>query len=148
MKNKAQCHVLWCVFFVQCSGDHNRGQPCSSLYRHTSEINHQNTKLNLRSVVPVAEYWLAYCSSQTSSLYCLLPFPTDRVDICEETEETIDQVAVLTSNALFFVVMFIFAVFETYVIHSTLLRNPVRYIQDTKIIYNIIIDYNNNSNPS
>lgn len=50
-----------------------------------------------------------------SSLYYLLPFPADTVDISEETEETIDQVAVLTSNVLFFIVMFIFAVFETYV---------------------------------
>lgn len=44
-----------------------------------------------------------------------LPFTVDREDISEETEETIDQVAVLTSNILFFIVMFIFAVFETYV---------------------------------
>lgn len=37
----------------------------------------------------------------------------DRGDINEVPEESIDQWAVLTSNILFFIVMFIFAVFET-----------------------------------
>lgn len=45
-------------------------------------------------------------------------FATDHVGISEDTEESIDQVAVLTSNILFFIVMFIFAVFETYVVVS------------------------------
>lgn len=39
----------------------------------------------------------------------------ERVDISEETVESIDQVAVMTSNILFFIIMFIFAIFETYV---------------------------------
>lgn len=39
----------------------------------------------------------------------------ESVDLVENPEDSIDQVAVLTSNILFFVVMFIFAVFETYV---------------------------------
>lgn len=49
----------------------------------------------------------------------------DRVDISIVPEESIDQVAVLTSNILFFIVMFIFAVFETYVFHSQCLRNVI-----------------------
>lgn len=56
-----------------------------------------------------------YCKVFVSwSLCSLFLSLSDRVDISEDTEETIDQFAVLTSNALFFIVMFIFAVFETY----------------------------------
>lgn len=61
----------------------------------------------------VGEYWSVY----PGWILCSCPLsPVDRVDISEETEETIDQVAVLTSNVLFFIVMFVFAIFETYVI--------------------------------
>lgn len=49
---------------------------------------------------------------------CFLPFvqlpAAERVSIVDETEGRVDQAAVLTSNILFFIVMFIFAVFETY----------------------------------
>lgn len=57
-------------------------------------------------------------------MFCFFVFYLDREDISEEPVESIDQVAVLTSNVLFFIVMFIFAVFETYVCHSRFLRNP------------------------
>lgn len=40
-------------------------------------------------------------------------FPSDQVPVDPEVEGDIDQIAVLTSNILFFVVLFIFAVFET-----------------------------------
>lgn len=46
----------------------------------------------------------------------LVPF-SETVDMLDESVETIDHVAVVTSNVLFFIVMFIFAVFETYVLH-------------------------------
>lgn len=58
---------------------------------------------------------------------CLYYFPLfvflDSVDISVVPEESIDQVAVVTSNILFFIIMFIFAVFETYVFSSQCLRN-------------------------
>lgn len=44
--------------------------------------------------------------------FCL---DVDNVEDSVEAQESVDQVAVLTSNALFFIVMFIFAIFETYV---------------------------------
>lgn len=37
----------------------------------------------------------------------------ERVDVAPEVAGDIDQVAVVTSNVLFFVILFIFAVFET-----------------------------------
>ncbi|XP_041821099.1 major facilitator superfamily domain-containing protein 8 [Chelmon rostratus] len=61
----------------------------------------------------------------------------DRVDISEETEETIDQVAVLTSNILFFVVMFIFAVFET--IATPLSMDMFAWTRKEAVLYNGII---------
>lgn len=57
--------------------------------------------------------WIDSLSLLFSSI-CFL----DRVDISVVPEESIDQVAVVTSNILFFIVMFIFAVFETYVFSS------------------------------
>lgn len=50
-------------------------------------------------------------------------FFLERVDVSEVPEENIDQAAVLTSNVLFFIIMFIFAVFETYVFRSKFLRD-------------------------
>lgn len=61
----------------------------------------------------------------------------DRDDISEETEETIDQVAVLTSNALFFIVMFIFAVFET--IATPLSMDMFAWTRREAVFYNGII---------
>lgn len=65
--------------------------------------------------------WVVWIDIHFSVLFFFL----DRVDISEVPEEGIDQVAVLTSNVLFFIVMFIFAVFETYVFHSEFLRSYV-----------------------
>lgn len=39
--------------------------------------------------------------------------PSERVNVAPEVEGDIDHCAVLTSNILFFVILFIFAVFET-----------------------------------
>ncbi|KAM7366230.1 hypothetical protein PAMP_015686 [Pampus punctatissimus] len=61
----------------------------------------------------------------------------DRVDIHGETEETIDQVAVLTSNILFFIVMFIFAVFET--IATPLSMDMFAWTRKEAVLYNGII---------
>ncbi|XP_037615306.1 major facilitator superfamily domain-containing protein 8 [Sebastes umbrosus] len=61
----------------------------------------------------------------------------DTDDISEETEETIDQVAVLTSNVLFFVVMFIFAVFET--IATPLSMDMFAWTRKEAVLYNGII---------
>lgn len=58
-------------------------------------------------------------------------------DISEEAEETIDQVAVLTSNALFFIVMFIFAVFET--IATPLSMDMFAWTRKEAVLYNGII---------
>ncbi|KAM3591047.1 uncharacterized protein V6R79_021219 [Siganus canaliculatus] len=61
----------------------------------------------------------------------------DRDDISEETEESIDQVAVLTSNMLFFIVMFIFAVFET--IATPLSMDMFSWTRKEAVLYNGII---------
>uniref|UniRef100_A0A3B4U9T9 Major facilitator superfamily domain containing 8 n=1 Tax=Seriola dumerili TaxID=41447 RepID=A0A3B4U9T9_SERDU len=55
----------------------------------------------------------------------------------EETEETMDQVAVLTSNVLFFIVMFIFAVFET--IATPLSMDMFAWTRKEAVLYNGII---------
>lgn len=58
-------------------------------------------------------------------------------DVSEEAEETIDQVAVMTSNALFFIVMFIFAVFET--IATPLSMDMFAWTRKEAVLYNGII---------
>ncbi|XP_030578500.1 major facilitator superfamily domain-containing protein 8 isoform X2 [Archocentrus centrarchus] len=68
----------------------------------------------------------------------------DRVDVSEETVESIDQLAVLTSNILFFIVMFIFAVFETYVFLPRKLPPPLSmdmfaWTRKEAVLYNGII---------
>uniref|UniRef100_A0A3P9J337 Major facilitator superfamily domain containing 8 n=1 Tax=Oryzias latipes TaxID=8090 RepID=A0A3P9J337_ORYLA len=60
----------------------------------------------------------------------------DRVDI-EEAELSIDQVAVLISNVLFFTVMFIFAVFET--IATPLSMDMFSWTRKEAVLYNGII---------
>uniref|UniRef100_A0A8C9XX96 Major facilitator superfamily domain containing 8 n=1 Tax=Sander lucioperca TaxID=283035 RepID=A0A8C9XX96_SANLU len=55
----------------------------------------------------------------------------------DETEETIDQVAVLISNVLFFIVMFIFAVFET--IATPLSMDMFAWTRKEAVLYNGII---------
>ncbi|XP_069001495.1 major facilitator superfamily domain-containing protein 8 isoform X1 [Embiotoca jacksoni] len=61
----------------------------------------------------------------------------DRVDTCEEPEGTIDQVAVVSSNILFFVVMFLFAVFET--ITTPLTMDMFAWTRKEAVLYNGII---------
>ncbi|KAK9524708.1 hypothetical protein VZT92_017078 [Zoarces viviparus] len=62
---------------------------------------------------------------------------TSEDDISEETEETIDKIAVLTSNALFFIVMFIFAVYET--IATPLSMDMFAWTRKEAVLYNGII---------
>lgn len=57
--------------------------------------------------------------------------------LSEEPEESIDQVAVLTSNILFFIVMFIFAVFET--IATPLSMDMFAWTRKEAVLYNGII---------
>uniref|UniRef100_A0A3Q3WG88 Major facilitator superfamily (MFS) profile domain-containing protein n=1 Tax=Mola mola TaxID=94237 RepID=A0A3Q3WG88_MOLML len=57
--------------------------------------------------------------------------------ISEEPEEIIDQVAVLTSNVLFFIVMFIFAVFET--ISTPLSMDMFAWTRKQAVLYNGVI---------
>uniref|UniRef100_A0A7N6AMR0 Major facilitator superfamily (MFS) profile domain-containing protein n=1 Tax=Anabas testudineus TaxID=64144 RepID=A0A7N6AMR0_ANATE len=54
-----------------------------------------------------------------------------------DTEESVDQVAVLTSNILFFIVMFIFAVFET--IATPLSMDMFAWTRKEAVLYNGII---------
>ncbi|XP_056156401.1 major facilitator superfamily domain-containing protein 8 [Lampris incognitus] len=61
----------------------------------------------------------------------------DREDISQETEDDIDQIAVLTSNILFFIVMFIFAVFET--IATPLSMDMFAWTRKEGVLYNGII---------
>uniref|UniRef100_A0A7N9AKJ8 Major facilitator superfamily domain containing 8 n=1 Tax=Mastacembelus armatus TaxID=205130 RepID=A0A7N9AKJ8_9TELE len=66
-----------------------------------------------------------------------LGFILGPADISEESEETIDHVAVLTSNVLFFIVMFIFAVFET--IATPLSMDMFAWTRKEAVLYNGII---------
>uniref|UniRef100_A0A3B3VHZ3 Major facilitator superfamily domain containing 8 n=1 Tax=Poecilia latipinna TaxID=48699 RepID=A0A3B3VHZ3_9TELE len=61
----------------------------------------------------------------------------DTVDVLDESVETIDQVAVVTSNVLFFIVMFIFAVFET--IATPLSMDMFAWTRKEAVLYNGII---------
>ncbi|KAF7646387.1 hypothetical protein LDENG_00188410 [Lucifuga dentata] len=61
----------------------------------------------------------------------------ERAEINEEPEETIDHMAVLTSNVLFFIVMFIFAVFET--IATPLSMDMFSWTRKEAVLYNGII---------
>ncbi|KAM4537229.1 major facilitator superfamily domain-containing protein 8 isoform 2-T2 [Odontesthes bonariensis] len=61
----------------------------------------------------------------------------DGVAIIEESAESIDQMAVLTSNILFFIVMFIFAVFET--ISTPLSMDMFAWTRREAVLYNGII---------
>ncbi|XP_026017757.1 major facilitator superfamily domain-containing protein 8 isoform X1 [Astatotilapia calliptera] len=61
----------------------------------------------------------------------------ERVDISEETVESIDQVAVMTSNILFFIIMFIFAIFET--ITTPLSMDMFAWTRKEAVLYNGII---------
>ncbi|XP_061565579.1 major facilitator superfamily domain-containing protein 8 [Cololabis saira] len=61
----------------------------------------------------------------------------DRVDVLEESEESIDHMAVVTSNVLFFTVMFIFAVFET--ISTPLSMDMFAWTRKEAVLYNGII---------
>ncbi|KAM9833612.1 major facilitator superfamily domain-containing protein 8 [Syngnathus typhle] len=61
----------------------------------------------------------------------------DEVDLIEDSEETIDHLAVFTSNVLFFIVMFIFAVFET--IATPLSMDMFAWTRREAVFYNGII---------
>lgn len=54
-----------------------------------------------------------------------------------ESEESVDQIAVLTSNVLFFIVMFIFAIFET--IATPLTMDMFAWTRKEAVLYNGII---------
>ncbi|KAL4660964.1 major facilitator superfamily domain-containing protein 8 isoform X1 [Arapaima gigas] len=61
----------------------------------------------------------------------------ERVDLTSETTDTIDQIAVVTSNILFFVVLFIFAIFET--ISTPLSMDMFAWTRKQAVLYNGII---------
>ncbi|KAJ8007997.1 hypothetical protein DPEC_G00100160 [Dallia pectoralis] len=61
----------------------------------------------------------------------------ERLDVSQETEGGIDQIAVLTSNILFFIIMFIFAVFET--IATPLSMDMFSWTRQNAVLYNGVI---------
>ncbi|XP_062859676.1 major facilitator superfamily domain-containing protein 8 [Trichomycterus rosablanca] len=61
----------------------------------------------------------------------------EREDVPPEVEGNIDQIAVLTSNILFFVILFIFAVFET--ISTPLSMDMFAWTRKEAVLYNGII---------
>uniref|UniRef100_A0A3P8UPC9 Major facilitator superfamily domain containing 8 n=1 Tax=Cynoglossus semilaevis TaxID=244447 RepID=A0A3P8UPC9_CYNSE len=62
----------------------------------------------------------------------------DTVDVIdEESEEAVDNVAVLTSNVLFFIVMFIFAIYET--ITTPLTMDMFAWTKREAVLYNGVI---------
>ncbi|CAL9694779.1 unnamed protein product [Knipowitschia caucasica] len=64
-------------------------------------------------------------------------YTEDNVEDSGEAEENVDNVAVVTSNILFFVVMFIFAVFET--IATPLSMDMFAWTRKEAVLYNGII---------
>ncbi|XP_076856068.1 major facilitator superfamily domain-containing protein 8 isoform X2 [Brachyhypopomus gauderio] len=63
--------------------------------------------------------------------------PEDQVDMVPEVEGSIDHMAVLTSNILFFIILFIFAVFET--IATPLSMDMFAWTGKEAVVYNGII---------
>lgn len=63
--------------------------------------------------------------------------PEERVDVTPEVEGDIDQIAVFTSNGLFFIILFIFAVFET--ISTPLSMDMFAWTRKEAVFYNGII---------
>ncbi|XP_010886388.2 major facilitator superfamily domain-containing protein 8 isoform X1 [Esox lucius] len=61
----------------------------------------------------------------------------ERLDVSQETDGDIDQIAVVTSNILFFIIMFIFAVFET--IATPLSMDMFSWTRKDAVLYNGII---------
>lgn len=61
----------------------------------------------------------------------------ERVDVSLDTVETIDNIAILISNILFFIIMFIFAVFET--ISTPLSMDMFSWTRKDAVLYNGII---------
>lgn len=64
-------------------------------------------------------------------------YADDNVEDSLEAEESVDQVAVVTSNVLFFIVMFIFAIFET--IATPLTMDMFAWTRKEAVLYNGII---------
>lgn len=64
-------------------------------------------------------------------------YADDTVEDSMEEEESVDQIAVLTSNVLFFIVMFIFAIFET--IATPLTMDMFAWTRKEAVLYNGII---------
>lgn len=63
--------------------------------------------------------------------------PEERVDVPPEVEGDIDHIAVFTSNVLFFIILFIFAVFET--ISTPLSMDMFAWTRKEAVLYNGII---------
>lgn len=61
----------------------------------------------------------------------------EELEVPPEVEENIDQIAVLTSNILFFIILFIFAVFET--ISTPLSMDMFAWSRKEAVLYNGII---------
>uniref|UniRef100_A0A672LVW0 Major facilitator superfamily domain-containing protein 8 n=1 Tax=Sinocyclocheilus grahami TaxID=75366 RepID=A0A672LVW0_SINGR len=71
-------------------------------------------------------------------LICAINYtPEERVDVAPEVEGDIDQIAVFTSNVLFFVILFMFAVFET--ISTPLSMDMFAWTRKEAVFYNGII---------
>lgn len=64
-------------------------------------------------------------------------YSDDNIEDSMEVEQSVDQVAVLTSNVLFFIVMFIFAIFET--IATPMTMDMFAWTRKEAVLYNGII---------
>lgn len=64
-------------------------------------------------------------------------YSDDNVEDSMEAEESVDHIAVLTSNVLFFIVMFIFAIFET--IATPMTMDMFAWTRKEAVLYNGII---------
>uniref|UniRef100_A0A672LQJ1 Major facilitator superfamily domain-containing protein 8 n=1 Tax=Sinocyclocheilus grahami TaxID=75366 RepID=A0A672LQJ1_SINGR len=96
--------------------------------------------IQLRVNMYTAPALLAACFGVINILLVILCFVflrLERVDVAPEVEGDIDQIAVFTSNVLFFVILFMFAVFET--ISTPLSMDMFAWTRKEAVFYNGII---------
>uniref|UniRef100_A0A4W4GGI0 Major facilitator superfamily (MFS) profile domain-containing protein n=1 Tax=Electrophorus electricus TaxID=8005 RepID=A0A4W4GGI0_ELEEL len=85
-------------------------------------------------LVVLREHRVADDGRQIRAINCV---SEDQVHVAPEIEGSIDHIAVLTSNILFFIILFIFAVFET--ISTPLSMDMFAWTRKDAVLYNGII---------
>ncbi|XP_041133401.1 major facilitator superfamily domain-containing protein 8 isoform X2 [Polyodon spathula] len=89
------------------------------------------------NIVLVIAVLREHCVDDLGRSFNVNSISEERVEVTGDAEEHIDQVAVVTSNLLFFVILFIFAVFET--ISTPLSMDMYSWTRTQAVYYNGII---------